>query len=116
MYEVYIIYNKNTGKIRGSGRLNRRREILRKDFHDNSFSSILETVKRCLYRNPDFDVVYTPNKDWFPTLPDPILHKVVDGAVILLSEQELQDIETKNQQKELINQRVREIAKQSLID
>jgi len=114
--EVYILYNKITGRIISSGRINRIREALVKDFNNPDYSTITADIKRKKTENPDLDVVYTPNFEWFPNLPNSELHKAVNGEVVPLSEQELQDNETKIQQTNMINTRMRELAKQSLID
>ena len=116
MREVYILYNKNTGVIEGSGRVDRIREALKIDFNNLDSSTLTSFINIKKAENEELDVLYKPNYDWFPLLPDSEQYKVIGGAVILLSEQELQDIETKNQQKILVDIKIREIAKQSLID
>ena len=114
MNEVYIIYNKTTGRIIRSGRFNRTRELLSKNFKDDDYSAIIEVILEAK-KDQNIGAIYLPNSSWFPLLPSSELHKVVDGEVMSLSEQELQAIKTKGQQKIIIYNKMRDLAIQRLI-
>ena len=76
--EIFVIYNKNTGLIDGgTGRVDRNAEP--------DGSTMAERIPEILAKDLNKEVLYLPNQD----LPDPKKHKVVDGEIVDLTEDDL---------------------------
>jgi hypothetical protein len=70
--EIFVLYNKNTGLIKSSGRIDRERDNANRDG-----STMLEYVERKL-SDPDLAVIYFPERN----LPDTEKHKIIDEKIV----------------------------------
>lgn len=88
MKEIFVIYNKDTGFIHGgSGRIDRVRDAEHLDG-----STISEFIQQILAKDPDRKVIYLPDQD----LPSAAKHKIIDGKIVDLTDEDKQpEIEAK---------------------
>lgn len=100
MQEIYVIYNKKTGFINGgTGKIDREWDEGHKDG-----STKLERIPHVLAKNADRKVIYLPDQD----VPDPKKHKIKNGKIVELTEQDKQAIEAAKpkSQIELLKKRI----------
>lgn len=108
MKEIFVIYNKNTGRIDGGvGKIDRDWDAAHADG-----STMLERIPYILAKDPDREVVYLP----LQKLPDSETHKIENDEIVPLTSTELIADNLGRDQKTLIEQEVRKLAIQSLID
>lgn len=105
MKEVFVIYNKTTGFIDGgTGRVDFEWDEAHKD------GSMSERIPKILAKNPDRKVIYLPDQN----LPDPERHKIVDGKIVELVEQDKQPAIEAKLDEEKIQAKIRELAIEGL--
>jgi len=80
--EIYVIYNKNTGAITSSGRFDR---AFCENEENQNGSTDLEYAARIVSEDADLDVMHLPNQ----RLPSHEKQKVLDGALVDLTEAEI---------------------------
>lgn len=74
--EIFVIYNKNTGFIESSGKIDRDWDLVNADG-----STMLEHIPRILAKDPDLKAAYLPLQQ----LPDNTKYKIDGGNIVQLT-------------------------------
>lgn len=104
--EVYVVYDKGTGRILAAGRIDKAWDLLHPDP-----STATAQITEMLNEDPNRDVLYLPDQ----RLPDPEQQKIEDGMVVNLSSPEVEDKDQHAVREALVHKEIRRLAVESLI-